>query len=125
MTTSRRCIIVAVNTSEQPFKNYRRSTRVPLDVSLEVEGEVGVLKGVTVVVNVHGALIRVIKPIQTGSRIRVGVKLTGKSAWARVVYVSEDNPLTCGVEFEEPQNIWGTSLAPNDWKDVEDPAASQ
>lgn len=106
----------AVSTGEQPFKNYRRSTRIPLDVSIEVEGEIGALKGVTVIVNLHGALIRVIKPVVVGSRIRLTVKLTGLSAFARVVYASEENPLTCGVELEKPQNLWGISLAPDDWK---------
>jgi len=94
-----------VSTSTHPFKECRRSTRVPLDVSITVEGETGVLKGVTVVVNLHGALIQIMKPIRLGSRIQVTVYITGKTATARVVYVAIENPLTCGVELEEPQNI--------------------
>ena len=107
------------------FKNLRRSTRVPLDVSIEVEGETGVLKGVTVVVNLHGALIRTIKPIQLGSRIQVTVYLTGKGAVARVVYTEVGNRLTCGIELEKPQNIWGVPLTPDDWEESQDATATR
>ena len=108
-----------------PFKDFRRSTRVPLDVSLEVQGETGTHKGVTVVVNLHGALIRIVKPIALGAHIRVTVYITSKSAKARVVYISNENPLTCGIELDEPQNIWGVSLAPDDWEDNSTPSSWQ
>lgn len=115
-----------VTTSQAPFKEYRRSTRVPLDVSIEVEGEVGAIKGVTVVVNLHGALIRTVKPIVLESGITVTVYLTGKSAKARVVHVASNNALTCGIELEVPQNIWGVSVsnAPEDWRGTPESAAS-
>jgi PilZ domain len=100
-------------------QNLRRSTRVPLDVSIEIEGEAGALKGVTVVVNLHGALIRTVKPIPLGARIRVTVYLTGKSASARVVYIAEDSTLTSGIELDKPLNIWGVSLTPDDWEGEE------
>ena len=77
----------------------------------------GVLKGATVVVNLHGALIRTTKPLAAGSRIRVTVYITGKAAMARVVYVASDNPLACGIELQKPQNIWGVSLTPDDWEE--------
>lgn len=111
-------IIPKVNLSAQCFREHRRSTRVPLDVSIEVEGNESVMKGVTVVVNLHGALIRTVGTIRAGSRIRVTVYLTGKSAMARVVYVSPENPLACGIELEKPQNIWGVSLVPDDWDEA-------
>lgn len=99
------------------FQESRRSTRVPLDVSIGVDGEVGTVKGVTVVVNLHGALIRTVKPLQPGSHIQLTVYLTGKSATARVVYVAPDNPLSAGIELDKPQNIWGVSLVPEDWEE--------
>jgi hypothetical protein len=101
----------------QGIQEHRRSTRVPLEVSIEVEGEPDTppLKGITAVVNLHGALIRTLQPLTSGARIRVTVYLTGKTASARVVYVAEDNPLKCGIELAEPQNIWGMSLPPGDW----------
>ena len=94
----------------------RRSTRIPLDGSIEVDSGSGILKGVTVVVNLHGALIRTIKPIATGSKIRVKMNQTGHASTAIVVYVASDNPLTSGIELETPQNIWGVQPAPADWQ---------
>jgi hypothetical protein len=101
------------------FPEQRRSTRVPLDVSIEVEGEVGTLKGTTVVVNLHGALIRIVRQLPLGADITVTVYLTGKSASARVVFVSMEDPWMCGIELERPQNIWGVSLSnvPDDWRE--------
>jgi hypothetical protein len=101
----------------QSFKELRRSTRVPLEISVEVEGEPGEVKGATVVVNLHGALIRTAKPLQPGSRIRVTVYVTSKAAAAKVVYVAAHRPLECGIELELAQNIWGVSLPPNDWEE--------
>jgi len=108
-----------MNPDSQEYAEHRRSTRVPLDVSITVENEIGALKGVTVIVSLHGALIRTMKAIPPGSRIRVTVYLTGKSAVAHVVYASA-NPLTCAIELEKPQNIWGVSLAPEDWDEIEE-----
>lgn len=111
------CIIFGMTGDSQRIQELRRSTRVPLEVSIEVEGEpdTPALRGVTAVVNLHGALIRTQQPLTAGARIRVTVYLTGKTAPARVVYVAEDNPLKCGIELSEPQNIWGMSLPPGDW----------
>ena len=116
-----------VTTTQTPFKEYRRSTRVPLDVSIEVEGEIGSIKGVTVVVNLHGALIRTVKPIALQAGIMVTVYLTGKSAKATVVHVAADNPLTCGIELERPENIWGVTVsrAPDDWRNTFEAASGQ
>jgi hypothetical protein len=40
------------------FSELRRSTRVPLEVSITIEDENVTANGVTIVVNLHGALIR-------------------------------------------------------------------
>ena len=116
--------MIRADMSPTSQKGLRRSTRVPLEVSLEVEGEIGILKGVTVVVNLHGAMIRTFKPIQLKSRIRVTVYITGKWAMARVVYIDAENCLTCGIELEGPQNIWGVSLTPDDWEESQKLAPS-
>jgi len=34
---------------------------------------------------------------------------------ARVVHVDSDNPLHCGIEFDEPRKIWCAALPPDDW----------
>jgi hypothetical protein len=76
-----------------------------------------VFKGVTVVVNLHGALIRTVKMVELGAKIQVTVYITGKTAMARVVYVSTESPLTIGIELDQPANIWGVSLTPDDWEE--------
>jgi hypothetical protein len=98
-----------------PFNELRRSTRVPLEVTMSIEGESSPIEGTTVVVNLHGALIRTNRAFPVGSEFQITVFLTGKTSRARVVHVSTDNPLECGIELDRPQNIWGVSLIPDDW----------
>ena len=47
-------------------------------------------------------------------RISVHVYLTDKRAAAQVVYVA----MRCGIELDEPRNIWGASLPPDDWDET-------
>lgn len=103
--------------SSLSFKEHRRSTRVRLDVSVGLQNDTGVVRGVTVVVNLHGALIRVEEHLRPGADVTVSVYITGKAAKARVVYVAPDDPLAFGIELYQPQNIWGVSLAPDDWEE--------
>jgi hypothetical protein len=99
------------------FSESRRSTRVPLKVMVSVEGGAGGLtcEGETIVVNLHGALLSTAIALEVGTQISVQVFLTGKAAGAKVVYADPSNPLRCGIELHEPQNIWGVSLPPGDW----------
>jgi hypothetical protein len=112
-------MISAVISRPAGFQEHRRSSRVPLEVSIEVEGDPShpIVKGATMVVNLHGALIRTSTALQPESRINITVYITGKKSAARVVYVALDNPLQCGIELAQPQNIWGVSLPPEDWED--------
>ena len=43
-------------------------------------------------------------------RISIHVYLTDKRAAARVIYIDPKNPLHCGIELDEPRNIWGVSV---------------
>ncbi len=95
--------------------NLRRSTRVPIRVFLEVRATGLTCDGETVVVNLHGALVKTTARLQVGSQITILVQLTGKSAQGRVVFASEESPLHFGIALDHPQNIWGVSLAPADW----------
>jgi hypothetical protein len=97
--------------------NLRRSTRVPIMVAIEVEGssEPLICEGVTVVVNLHGALISTDLALSVGMKISIHVILTDKHAKARVIYVDPKNGLRCGIELDEPRNIWGIALHPEDW----------
>jgi hypothetical protein len=40
---------------------------------------------------------------------------TDHRAAAQVAYVDPANPMLCGIELDEPQNIWGVSVLPDDW----------
>jgi hypothetical protein len=82
-------------------------------------------EGETHVVNLHGALILTTAPLRVGMRIEIRVILTNKRASATVVYVDPEEPRYCGVGLDEPQNIWGVSLPPEDWheSDSENPPA--
>jgi hypothetical protein len=102
------------------FRESRRSTRVPLKVVITIEGgaESRTCEGETIVVNLHGALIATAIELSSGMRISIRVYLTDKRATARVVYIDPENPLHCGIELAEPQNIWGVSLPPDDWEEM-------
>ena len=100
-----------------PFREYRRSTRVPLKVVIAIEGigETRACDGETIIVNLQGALITSGIALSSGMRISIHVYLTDKRAAARIVYIDPEKPLQCGIELDEPQNIWGVPLPPNDW----------
>lgn len=105
----------------------RRSTRVQLEtsieVSIEIDGKPGTLpfKGVTVTVNMHGALIRTVKPLEVGSTIYLRLP-NGEECSAKVVHQLPTNALTYGIELMEPRNIWGVALQPEDWEGAERPS---
>src|ERR1700746_842358 len=106
-----------VSSSPTSIRESRRSTRVPLKVVISVEGGANhvTCEGETIVVNLHGALVDTAIPLFQGMLISIQVYLTGKRSKARVAYVDPANPLRCGIELDQPQNIWGVSLPPEDW----------
>ncbi len=53
--------------------------------------------------------------LSSGMRISIHVYVTDKRAAARAVYIDPENSLRCGIELDEPRNIWGVPLPPNDW----------
>lgn len=95
----------------------RRSTRVPIRIRLEVHSTGVTCDGETLVVNMHGALVRTSRPLELGSRVTIHVELTGKSAEARVVLASREPPSEFGIALGQSQNIWGISLPPVDWRE--------
>jgi hypothetical protein len=108
-------------TAKASFHHSRRSTRVPLRVTIVVHGGASNLtcEGETVIVNLHGALISTMVRLIVGMRILIHVYMTDKRAAARIVYVDLENPLHSGIELEQPRNIWGVSLPPEDWQESE------
>ena len=113
--------ILPLMSSTATFREFRRSTRVPLKVLIAIEGggaESRTCEGETVVVNVHGALLSTTIGLRVGMRISIHVYLTDKRAKARVVYADPENSLRCGVELDQPRNIWGVPLPPDDWDET-------
>jgi len=104
---------------EHGARESRRSTRVRLKVRIEAKGLTAPLtcEGETIVVNRHGALISTTVALRVGMRIEIHVILTDQRAVAQVVYVDPDWPRHCGIGLEKPQNIWGASVPPDDWKE--------
>jgi len=64
-------------TPRVPFRESRRSTRVPLRVVIVVEGGAE-CEAVTIIVNLHGALIATAIGLSAGMRISIYVPLTDK-----------------------------------------------
>jgi PilZ domain len=102
----------------EPPEN-RRSTRIRIKVHITAQAvtEPMTCDGETIVVNLHGALISTAVPLRVGMSIEVHVILTDKRALAQVVYVDPDRPRLCGIGLDKPQNIWGVSLPPEDWRE--------
>ncbi|MGC2170665.1 MAG: PilZ domain-containing protein [Candidatus Sulfotelmatobacter sp.] len=102
------------------FRESRRSTRVPLKVAITVESGAESLtcEGETIVVNLHGALLSTTVRLSVGMRISIHVYLTDNRSKARVVYVDPENPLRCGIELDQPRNIWGVPLTPDNWDET-------
>ena len=103
--------------SEGRVTEARRSTRVPLKVVITAQGlnQPLICDGETVVVNRHGARISCTVPLYLGLKIELYVIITDKRAAAKVVYVDPSQPFVCGIALDEPENIWGLSLPPDDW----------
>jgi hypothetical protein len=91
----------------------RRSTRVPLKVSIKAQGitEPLICEGETVIVNLHGALISTSVALSLRMKIEIDVYLTGKHAYAEVVYVDPERPLRCGIALETPREYLGNIVA--------------
>ena len=98
----------------------RRSTRVSLQILISVLSltEPVTCDGETIVVNRHGALISSSVPFRIGMRIAILVIPTGKRGDAKVVYVDPERLRVCWIALDQPENIWGVSVPPDDWCDT-------
>jgi hypothetical protein len=107
--------------SEPVARESRRSTRVRLKVLIEVQSVTEPLtcEGETIVVNLKGALVMTAVALRVGMKVSIRVHITDKGAAAEVVYVDPDQPRHCGIKLAKPENIWGVSLLPDDWREGE------
>jgi hypothetical protein len=120
MTSATLAMYPSLMPSTPVFRESRRSTRVPLKVVITIEGGTESLtcEGETIIVNVHGALLSTAIGLSVGMRISIHVYLTNKRAAARVVYTDPNNPRHSGIELDEPRNIWGVSVPPDNWDET-------
>jgi hypothetical protein len=88
-----------------------------LVIAIEGEAATRTCEGETIVINLHGGLISTAEGLSAGMKISIHVYVTDKRAAGRVVYIDPENPLQCGIELDEPRNIWGVPLPPDDWHD--------
>jgi hypothetical protein len=84
---------------------------------MEIHGGGNSCDGETVIVNLHGALVKTSETLAVGDRVTLHVSLTGKSAPATIVFADSEDANLFGVELEQPENIWGISLSPEDWEE--------
>ena len=105
--------------SSRVMGESRRSTRVSLQILVSVLSlnEPFTCDGQTITVNRHGALISSSVPLRIGVRIAILVIPTTKRGDAKVVYVDPERPRVCGIALDQPENIWGVSVPPDDWRD--------
>lgn len=68
--------------------------------------------GETLVVNLHGALLRTVEHLEIGYHITLYVSFTGKSASGRVVSAGQECAFHFGIALDLPENILGISLSP-------------
>jgi hypothetical protein len=100
----------------------RRSQRLLLQVSVTIRREgksnAFVEETNTLVVNAHGALVALSKPVQSGETLIIVHKATKEERPCRVAYLgpSADGKGQVGIEFIEPApNYWHISFPPEDW----------
>ena len=101
----------------------RRSERVPLRIPIHVEyfvNDAGLLSSdsVTIVVNAHGALLRLPWGVPVGRELLLQNRISLKTQIATVLHVEYigNGEFDVGVEFTQPNpGFWGVAFPPDDW----------
>ncbi len=108
------------------YLNKRRSQRVHIEIPVWVYGhlkdEPFQEEALTVIVNAHGALINLSKPMAVGEKMFLAHKTAGKDILCQVVHVgpTENGKTQIGIEFTEPApKFWNIVFPPEDWKPTE------
>lgn len=120
-----------------PYANQRRSQRVLLSVAVVVSGARANAapfseRTSTLVVNAHGALIRLREPVIMGQKVRMKNLATNEEINCTVTDIISGNTAVpeVGVAFSEPSpRFWRVSFPPADWSprgtEAKRPAAAQ
>ncbi len=79
-------------------------------------------EALTVIVNAHGGLVNLSKPVAVGEKLFLTHKRTGKGILCHVVHVgpTENGKTQIGIEFTEPApEFWYIVFPPEGWKSSE------
>ena len=113
----------ALNSTILPQKSGRRSQRILLNVGIIVEGLLQNGKpfserSTTLIVNAHGALIRLHAPVLAGQPVSLTNVKSGEKCGCKVVGVTsgQNGEPAVGIEFAEPYpRFWRVAFPPEDW----------
>lgn len=76
-------------------------------------------QGEIILVNLRGCAARFSHPVRIGNRVELQGLPTNRNVTARIVHcisVSKgDNLWLLGLELDEPANVWGIQMLPDDW----------
>jgi hypothetical protein len=111
------------NNGPTPLVEHRRSQRILLALPIQISGQR--INGApfsertkTILVNAHGALIRLRESVLAGQKLRMKNLGTNEELVCEVVDINagrEDLP-EVGVAFSEPcPHFWRVSFPPKDW----------
>lgn len=114
---------VDLNSPFIPQKSSRRSQRILLNIAVIVQGVRGNGKAFserthTLVVNAHGALIRLLEPVERNQEVVITNIKTNEERTCRVAGVlsGQSGEPEVGIEFSEPSpRFWRIAFPPEDW----------
>jgi hypothetical protein len=108
----------------------RRSTRLPLEVPVQVTtldaASPFSIRCNTTLVNAHGCGLIVSRALAQGIQVRLEIASAKRHTTARVAEVvplgGDPETWLVGLELDVPGNFWGIEYAPSDWKIEEGPS---
>lgn len=97
--------------------------RVPVSLHVTIANQPVTLRGVTVAVNDHGAMLLCSRSLAADTKLELQHDLTRQRLPCRVTRPPRESPegFLIPVEFQTPTpGFWHISFPPTDWKPVED-----
>ena len=102
-------------------RSSRVFTRIPVRAAgKDADGRKFRENSQTIVINAHGGLLYLQKPIDLGAELVLINPVTEEEQECRVVYLGDTSHkgTRVGVEFLSPSpHFWGVEFAPQDWPD--------
>ncbi len=112
-----------MESTPQTHEGQRRSTRIRAQLPLRLTSLDPALqfseRCLTLVVNTQGCGVRLSRPLEPGTEVRLDELPSGLTVTARVANCiplgSEGRFWLVGLALEKPGNVWGMPSAPADW----------